>query len=43
MITWFFGNTGSGKTTLLKLITGYYKPEAGSVYYNGKEVSKNLR
>lgn len=42
-ITGLIGASGSGKTTILKLITGYYKPEAGSIYYNGKDISKNLK
>lgn len=29
------GENGSGKSTLIKLITGFYRPDKGSVEYNG--------
>lgn len=32
------GRNGSGKSTLLKIIAGIYKPNRGSVHYNGKLV-----
>ena len=32
------GGNGSGKTTLAKILTGLYKPDAGSISINGKEI-----
>jgi len=31
------GSSGSGKTVLMKCLIGLFKPEAGEIYYNGKE------
>jgi len=33
------GANGAGKTTLLNLITGYFRPTAGSVHFNGVNVT----
>lgn len=41
-ITGIIGASGSGKTTLLKLISGYYKPQRGTILYNGNDIFKNL-
>ena len=34
------GPNGAGKTTILKLITGTYELTAGSVHFDGKDISK---
>lgn len=33
------GPNGSGKTTLINVISGYYKPTRGSIYFNGQRIS----
>jgi ribose transport system ATP-binding protein len=33
------GENGAGKSTLIKVITGVHKPNAGTIYVNGEEVS----
>ena len=33
------GENGSGKTTLMNMLSGIYKPDSGSIYVDGKEVS----
>ena len=35
-----FGPSGCGKTTALRLIAGLERPDAGSIYLNGREVSR---
>lgn len=35
------GPTGSGKTTLIKCISGLYKISRGSIYLNGRDVTKS--
>ena len=37
------GINGSGKTTLLKIIVGYYKPDSGTVFYQGRPLRKSLK
>ncbi len=32
------GDNGAGKSTLIKVISGVHKPEAGKIYFEGKEV-----
>ena len=33
------GPNGSGKTTLINVITGYIKPDKGSIFYMGREIT----
>jgi branched-chain amino acid transport system ATP-binding protein len=33
------GPNGSGKTTFFNTVTGFYKPDGGSVHFDGKEVT----
>lgn len=37
------GRSGSGKSTLLKILTGFYKPSDGKIYFNGEDVTKNTK
>ena len=31
------GDNGAGKSTLIKIVTGYYHPDSGEVYFNGEQ------
>lgn len=35
----FVGGSGSGKSTIFRLLLGFETPEAGSVYYDGQDLS----
>lgn len=37
-IVGLLGDNGAGKSTLIKIITGYYRPDEGEIYFNGKRV-----
>ena len=32
------GDNGAGKSTMIKIITGYYQPTSGELYFNGNKV-----
>jgi len=34
------GDNGAGKSTLIKIITGYYEPTEGEIYFNGEKIEK---
>lgn len=39
-ITGIYGDNGAGKTTLFNLLSGFEKPDNGSVFFEGKDITK---
>jgi len=37
------GESGSGKTTLLKTLIGYWKPDDGEIFYDGRDLKRDMR
>jgi simple sugar transport system ATP-binding protein len=37
-IVGLLGDNGAGKSTMIKIITGYYQPSSGEIYFNGQKV-----
>ena len=37
-IVGLLGDNGAGKSTLIKIVTGYYRPDRGEIYFHGQKV-----
>jgi putative ATP-binding cassette transporter len=42
-VVFIVGGNGSGKSTLVKLLTGLYVPEAGTIKFNGQQLTDDNR
>jgi branched-chain amino acid transport system ATP-binding protein len=38
-IAGIFGSNGAGKTTFFNLLTGYFVPDAGRIWYKGRDIT----
>lgn len=38
-ITLLIGPNGSGKTTFINVVSGYYKPDSGKIYFKGEDIT----
>lgn len=41
-IIYLKGNNGAGKTTLLKILSNLLEPQKGEIFWNGKNIKKNI-
>jgi branched-chain amino acid transport system ATP-binding protein len=39
-MTMLIGPNGSGKTTLVNVVTGFYRPDRGSIWFENKEITR---
>ena len=39
-VTGLIGSNGAGKTTFINMVTGYMKPAAGSIHFDGRDITQ---